>query len=212
MNLRALGFSLIIVAIVYANAIPYPFVQSDDFLIVASNQGIHSIAPLRFLSEPYWAGYKFAGIYRPFTILWFSIDYAIWHRWAPGFRLTNLLLHALNGWLVFLLASTMIGATGAWAAAAVYLIHPVHTEAVVGIVGRAELLAAAFFFGAWLLFRRGRVVSASALFLFSLLSKENAIVFPAIVALEIFLFNGGAKKLLETWRSVLALASVALAY
>src|SRR5438094_593396 len=211
-NLRVIAFSLLIVAIAYANAVPLPFVQSDDFLIVASNPGIRSIAPLRFLSEPYWSGYKFGGIYRPLTIFSFSIDWSLWHRWAPGFRLTNLLLHALNGWLVFLLASTMIGAPGAWAATAVYLVHPVHTEAVVGIVGRAELLAAAFFFGAWLLFRRGRVLPASILFLCSLLSKENAIVFPAVVGLEIWLLNGGSWRLLESWRTFLALAGVAATY
>ena len=109
MNPRVIVFSLLIVAIAYANAVPYPFVQSDDFLIVASNPGIRSITPLRFLSQPYWAGYKFGGIYRPLSILSFSIDYAIWHRWAPGYRLTNLLLHVLNGCLVFSLASMLIG-------------------------------------------------------------------------------------------------------
>jgi tetratricopeptide (TPR) repeat protein len=187
MNLRVIAFSLLIVAIAYANAVPGPFVQSDDFLIVAANQGIRSIAPLRFLSEPYWAGYKFGGIYRPLTIFSFSIDYAIWHRWAPGFRLTNLLLHALNGYLVFLLASILIGSTGAWAATTVYLLHPVHTEAIVGIVGRSELLAAAFFFAAWLMFRRGRNAWAAALFLLSLLSKENAIVLPAVLLMDMWL-------------------------
>src|SRR5438552_16426291 len=164
MNLRALGLGLILVGIVYANALPNPFVQSDDFLMVATNQGIRSIAPLRFLSEPYWAGYKFGGIYRPLTIFSFSVDYSIWHRWAPGFRLTNLLLHSLNGYFVFLLASMLLGTTGAWAAMVVYLLHPVHTEAIVGIVGRAELLAAAFLFAAWLMFRRGRIGWAAALF------------------------------------------------
>jgi len=210
-NLRALGFSLIIVAIVYANAVPNPFVQSDDFLIVAANQGIRSIAPLRFLAEPYWAGDKFGGIYRPMTILSFSVDYAIWHRWAPGFRLTNLLLHSLNGYLVFLLASTLIGATGAWAAMAVYLLHPVHTEAIVGIVGRAELLAAVFFFAAWLMFRRGRIAWSAAFFFLSLLSRENAIVFPAVAALDILLLDGGTKKLVAGWRRFVLLGAVGLA-
>ena len=98
MNLRVLAFSFLIVAICYANSVPLPFVQSDDWLIVAGNQGIRSIAPLRYLSEPYWAGYKFGGIYRPLTIFSFSIDYALWQRWAPGFRLTNLVLHARNCW------------------------------------------------------------------------------------------------------------------
>jgi hypothetical protein len=183
-------FSLLIVAVCYFNAVSLPFVQSDDFLIVATNQGIRSVAPLRFLGEPYWAGYKFGGIYRPLTILSFSIDYAIWHRWAPGYRLTNLLLHALNGCLVFLLTLPMIG-PGAWAATAVYLIHPVHTEAVVGIVGRAELLAAAFFFSAWLMFRRGQIILAGALFFLALLSKENAVILPAILLLDFFAARRG---------------------
>ena len=184
---RVIVFCLLSVAICYANAVPLPFVQPDDFLIVASNPEIRSIAPLHFLSQPYWAGYKFGGVYRPFTIFSFSLDYAVWHRWAPGYRLMNLALHALNGWLVFLLASLLIGSAGAWAATAVYLIHPVHTEAIVGIVGRGELLAAAFFFGAWLMFRRGHWFWAAMLFSFSLLSKENAIVLPAVLVLDAWL-------------------------
>jgi tetratricopeptide (TPR) repeat protein len=204
-------FSLFIVAICYWNAVPLPFVQSDDFLIVASNPGIRSVQPMRFLAEPYWAGYKFGGIYRPLSILSFSIEYPMWRRWAPGYRLTNLLLHTLNGCLVFLLALPLIG-PGAWAAAAVYLIHPVHTEAVVGIVGRSELLATAFFFTAWLMFRRGRVALAGGLFFFSLLSKENAIVFPAVMVLDVLLLNGGPKRLLNMWPRFVALGTVGLAY
>jgi tetratricopeptide (TPR) repeat protein len=211
-NLRVLAFCALIVAIAYANAAPLPFVQSDDYLIVASNQNIRSIAPLRFLSEPYWSGYKFGGIYRPLTILSFSIDYAIWHRWAPGFRLTNLLIHTLNGWFIFLLASELIGVAGAWAAAAVYLIHPVHTEAIVGIVGRAELQAAAFFFAAWLMFRRRRTLWAAVLFGLSVLSKENAIMFPAVVALDILVFDGGWKKLLAAWRRFIPLGVMGCGY
>jgi protein O-mannosyl-transferase len=186
-NLRVVLFCLLIVAIAYANAVPYPFVQADDFLIVAWNPGIHSITPLRFLSQPYWAGYKFGGVYRPLSIFSFSLDYAIWHNWAPGFRLTNLLIHVVNGCLVFSLASMLIGSPGAWAAAAVYLLHPVHTEAVVGIVGRSELLAAAFFFAAWLMFRKGRTGWAAAFFFLSLLSKESAIVLPAVLLLDMWL-------------------------
>ena len=209
--MKVFVFSLLIVAICYFNAVPLPFVQSDDFLIVASNPGIRSVAPMRFLLEPYWAGYKFGGIYRPLTLFSFSVDYAIWHRWAPGYRLTNLLLHILNGCLVFLLAAPLIG-PGAWAATAVYLFHPVHTEAIVGIVGRSDLLAAGFFFAAWLMFRRGRVVLAALLFFLSLLSKESAIVFPAVVALDILLLKGGPKKLLDGWPRFVGLAVILLAY
>src|SRR5260370_37150387 len=92
----------------------------------------------------------------------------------------------------------LMGSPGAWAATAVYLLQPVHTEAIVGIVGRSELLAATFFFAAWLMFRRGRIGWCAAVFLLSLLLKENAIVFPAFATLGILLLGCGPEKLLDT--------------
>src|SRR2546427_6458179 len=204
-----LAFCFIVVAVCYANSLPNPFIQ-DDKLIVLSNEAIRHIAPLRFLTEPYWPKYSLGGIYRPLTILTFSVDYAIWGRWAPGFRLTNLLLHALNGFLVFMLARALLkSAAAAYAAAAVYLVHPVHTDVVVGIVGRSELLAAGLFFTAWLLFRNGWTLCSAGVFFLSLLSKENAIMFPVIVALDIALFDRGVKKILLDWRRFLPLAIAA---
>jgi tetratricopeptide (TPR) repeat protein len=66
----------------------------------------------------------------------------------------------------------------------IYLAHPVHTEAVTSIVGRSELFAACFFLAAWLLFRRGHTVLPALLFFLALLSKENAIVLPAVLLLD----------------------------
>jgi 4-amino-4-deoxy-L-arabinose transferase-like glycosyltransferase len=65
----------------------------------------------------------------------------LWHRWPGGYRLTNWLLHAINGLLVFVLARWILqNITAASAASALYLAHPVHTEPVVGLAGRSELL------------------------------------------------------------------------
>jgi hypothetical protein len=71
--------------------------------------------------------------------------------------------------------------------AAVYLVHPVQTEAVVSIVGRSELLAAALFFTAWLAFRKGRTGWACIAYFLAALAKESAITFPAVAALDIAL-------------------------
>jgi tetratricopeptide (TPR) repeat protein len=210
--LRVLGFCLVVVGVCYANSITNPFLQ-DDLLIVSGNTEIRHIAPLHFIASPYSQDQRFAGTYRPLTILSFSLDYGIWKNSAAGFRVTNLLLHALNGFLLFMLARGLSGSTpAAWAAAAVYLVHPVHTEAVTGIVGRAELLAAAFLFTAWLLFRDGRTGWAAAAFFLGLLSKENAITFPAVAALEIVLLQGGFRKLLLSWRRFAALGLAGAAY
>src|SRR5207253_7281389 len=135
------------------------------------------------------------------------------HVWAPGFRLTNLLLHALNGWLVYLLVSGLLGSQlAALASAAVYLIHPVQTEAVVSIVGRAELLAAALFFTAWLAFRKGRTGWSAVAYFFATLAKESAITFPLIAVVEMALGEGGIQQVRESWRRFAFLATTGIGY
>src|SRR6476660_6713233 len=176
--------SLVIVCICYLNSLPNDFVF-DDAAIVVSNPVIRSISPIHFLKSSYWTQQQSEGIYRPFTVFSLSLDYALWHRWAPGFRLTNLALHAINGFLVFLLCSSLFGeGMVPVVAMLIYIVHPVHTEAVTSIVGRSELFSACFFMGAWLLFRNGRTIWSAVLFFLALLSKENAIVLPAILLLD----------------------------
>jgi protein O-mannosyl-transferase len=211
-SLRALVFCLLVVAVCYANSVTNAFIL-DDILIVAANERIRSIQPGQFLFQPYWQDQEHLGIYRPLTIFSFSIEYSVWGAWAPGFRLINLLLHALNGWLVFLLARGLLASPlAAWASAAVYLAHPVQTEAVVSIVGRSELLAAVFFFSAWLLFRNGRTAWACAAYFFAALAKESAITFPAIAALDMVLTEGSVRKAVLAWRKFAGLAGVGMAY
>ncbi len=183
-------FCLALVAICYANSLPNDLL-GDDHFIVGLNPAIRSISPRHFLSSPFWGKDSDFGIYRPLVVLSFSIEYAIWQLWTPGFRLVNLLLHALNGVLVFMVARSLLKSVpGAWAAAAVYLVHPVHTEAVVGIAGRSELLSATFFFLAWMMFRQNRPILCAVAFLLSLMSKENAICFPAVILLDTWLSRG----------------------
>src|SRR5437870_1993831 len=131
--------AVLTVAVCYANSLPNDFVF-DDGPIVGSNPAIRTIDPIQFFTSPYWAKQQYEGIYRPFTIFSLSVDYAIWKRWAPGFRITNLALHAINGFLVFLLCESLAGgAIVPLAAMLIFLVHPVHTEAVTSIVGRSEL-------------------------------------------------------------------------
>ena len=180
--------SCLLVAICYGNSLPNDFVF-DDAPIVSSNPVIRAISPIQFLKSSYWTQRQYAGIYRPFVILSLSVDYAMWKRWAPGFHLTNLAVHAINGFLVFVICESLLGpGIVSFVAMMVYVAHPVHVEAVTTIVGRSELFSACFFLAAWLLFRRGHSIFASSVFFLALLSKENAIVLPAVLALDMWLF------------------------
>jgi len=115
--------------------------------------------------------------------------------------------------LVFLLARSILRSELAgFAAAALYVVHPVHTEAVVSIVGRSELLAATLFFTAWLAFRQGRTWCAAAVYFMSLLAKESAITLPAIIAIEMFVGDDGVRRVRDSWKRLLVLGGAALGY
>jgi tetratricopeptide (TPR) repeat protein len=202
----------VIVGICYANSLPNGFIL-DDYHVVSVNPAIRTIAPLQFFKKPYWGTNRSAGIYRPLTIFSFALEYPLWRQWAGGYRLTNMLLHAINGVLVFVVLRVLLqSATAAGAASAIYLAHPVHTEPVVGLVGRSELLATLFFLVAWIFFRQRRTTLCSAAFLVSLLSKENAIAFPAVMMLDIFISEGSFRKVILQWRRLAAVTGVAVFY
>jgi protein O-mannosyl-transferase len=208
---RALILCAALAAVCYANSLPNAFIL-DDVLIVAANEHIRHIDPAHVWFQSYWGDLNHAGIYRPLTIFSFSLEYPIWHVWASGYRLTNVTLHALNGWLVFLLVDGLLASPpGALAAAAVYIIHPVQTEAVVSIVGRSELLAACLFFTALLLFRKGGTGWAALIYLLAALAKESAITFPAIAMLDLAL-AGGIRPMIHAWRRFAVLAGTGVAY
>lgn len=94
------------------------------------------------------------GSYRPLCVLTFRINY-----WASGFRpwsfhLVNVLLHMLNTGLVLSVARLLLPLKSASMAASLFAAHPVHTEAVSGIVGRADLLACFFYLLSFLCYTR----------------------------------------------------------
>jgi tetratricopeptide (TPR) repeat protein len=209
---RTLVLCLVLVAVCYANSIPNAFIL-DDILIVGANERIRHIDPLHLLFQSYWGDLNHAGIYRPLTIFTFSLEYPIWGVWAAGFRITNLLLHAVNGWLVFLLARGLLGSPmAALASAVVYIVHPIQTEAVVSIVGRSELLAAGLFFAAWLAFRKGRTWVSALVYFLAALAKESAITLPAVLLVEMALTEGGIRKVRESWHRFAVLGMTGMAY
>ena len=114
----------------------------------------------------------------------FGIDYAaarLTSRAALPFHLQNLLWHAAASAALFLVVLELFANPWlAFATAALFAAHPVHTEAVNGIVGRAELMAACLGVLALLGALRGRPMLAGLLLFMALLSKEQAIVIPLI--------------------------------
>jgi hypothetical protein len=92
----------------------------------------------------YWWPYGESGLYRPITTLTYLFNYSILGNGdqPAGYHWINFLLHAGNVLLVYALALRLMRKL--WPAvfvAAVWAVHPVLTESVTNMVGRADLLA-----------------------------------------------------------------------
>lgn len=194
----AIGLCIALAAAAYANALGNGFAY-DDTALVEKNPRVHSFDQVPALfAEPYWPGLyggEKTSLYRPLTLLTFTVDWTLWNGHPAGFHLTNLLLHALATGLLTLLLLRFAGPWGAGIGGAWFALHPVHTEAVANVVGRAELLAAVAVLGALLIVLRGErdaesrppaapaALGASALFAAALLTKESAVVLPLLLLL-----------------------------
>ncbi len=147
----ALFFGLLALSVaLYSSSLGNAFVL-DDGPAVVSNPNAHWPPDLAGIATTnYWGSpphYRDLTIYRPLTTLSFVlVDGVVEGDAAPAAqRAVNIGLHALASWLVALLILAWAGGLGAaWVAGVLFALHPVHSEAVLGVVSRAELLAAVF--------------------------------------------------------------------
>ncbi|MCS7079636.1 MAG: tetratricopeptide repeat protein [Chloracidobacterium sp.] len=193
--------------VVYANTLANDFAY-DDIPIIVNNPAVHEADWRAIWLHGYWSHITGGGgNYRPLTVTTFALDYWLWGLRPFGYHLTNVLLHAANvAWLFYLLRRYRVGAEIAGLTGLLFAVHPVHTEAVANVVGRAELLG--MFFGclmwwAWLkgASESGAVVwcwraGAATAYLAAVLSKENMIVLPAALLIAECL----AKRPYQSWR------------
>ena len=125
------------------------------------------------------------GHYWPLLYTTFWLEHKLWGFHPLGYHIVNLLLHFANTALLWRLL-LRLGVPGAWFAAAVFAVHPLHTESVAWIISRKDLLSALFYLSAffmWIRFvessRTRLYVAALSLFAAALLCKSIAITLPA---------------------------------
>ncbi|MFC1671801.1 tetratricopeptide repeat protein [Planctomycetota bacterium] len=198
-RIKTLHIFLIIAAIgiiVYANSFQNEFVWDDDYLVLYNTQvqdpSLKNALDL-FGHNLAKHGQDVTSFYRPIQELSYMMDFSIWGFEAVGYHLTSLLLHIGVAFVLFLIAAQLSKdrITGL-VASVLYLVHPLHTEAVTYIAGRADSLAALFALLAFYLYAMHRtletkpervtyVTLSSLSFVCALLSRENALILPALL-------------------------------
>ncbi len=143
---------------------------------------------------------------RPVSLLSFLIDDNSWPSSPESFKYTNILIHALNGCLVFWLQLLLLQQSPrqnfrekhfyiALVASLLWLLHPLFTSTVLYVVQRMAMLSATFVLAGLLshiLFRSliesrpkaayaGMTISLGFWGALSVLSKENGVLLPALI-------------------------------
>jgi hypothetical protein len=203
----------------YAEALEGTFCFHDEAVVLGNSdtQG----APLAGLLFHDYSGQELGGpssVYgwRPLSVLSFRLNFAVSGHQPSAFKATNITLHAIAACLIYLCSySLMSDCMPSWRSAAaprtlvhayavaaglLFSAHPIHTEAVVGVSGRSDVLWVVFLLPAFLLYRAATaatlqptessqrklgeafvgvwpaLLGAAAFFGLSLLSNEKAIL------------------------------------
>lgn len=184
-NLLVVGLGLAC-AVLYAPALGAYFI-SDDFGTVAflffNRNDLNQLPWFLFQSND-------GGIYfRPLGQLFYFIDWSLWGLNPFGYHLTNVIFHALNCILVYVLAARLSASRRVgFIAAILFAVMSVHSEAVAWIGARYDVICALFFLSSvlsFVLFRQRQIpkyyLVSLAMFLLALSSKEIAITLPFVL-------------------------------
>ncbi|MBI5049030.1 MAG: tetratricopeptide repeat protein [Deltaproteobacteria bacterium] len=178
---------------VYINSLSGDFIW-DDIEQIVENPVIKDIRNIpsfftsdlwRLVSNPTISSYY----YRPFFLLSLTVDYNLWGLNSIGYHITNLILHAIASFVVYLVGRRLLSNhIPAFIGSMLFAVHPIHVESVAWISGRTDPMAAVFFmlsFYLYMLFKDGKGIAMLILsimsYLFSLFSKEMAIMLPIVL-------------------------------
>jgi tetratricopeptide (TPR) repeat protein len=209
--------------ILYFSALSNPFVY-DDQSQIAKNPNIDSPrAVLVYFRQPSAFDQAFGpqpgSAYRPLFWLSLMIDNRISGRNPEFFHATNLLIHALNGILIFLIFRRWFTGLLPLMAALSWLSLPIHTEVVAWISGRAMSLATFFVLldvfcalkyaerRSWKYLLLMTLASSAAL-----LSHEAGIVGPPLAILTIIACSQPAHRWRSTINVIVAVLIPLIAY
>jgi tetratricopeptide (TPR) repeat protein len=188
---------LLITFFIYGNTLKNQLFFDDEELIYknAFTQNLKYI-PQYFTTNMVAGAGKVSNMYRPILITSFALDHALWGNTPLGYHLTNILLHAINGILIFVLMQILLrNSRISFLTSLLFIIHPIQTEAIAYASGRTDPLSTMWILASIITFFKAAekknsillYICSTGFFVCAVLSKETAIVTPFILLLCLYL-------------------------
>ena len=182
------AFFLIVSVFIFYPAFQSDFIPWDDKEYIVENKDIQSI---NFKNISAMFSNSYIGNYHPVTMLSYALDYLFFGEKSTGYHLHNLLLHFLNGILVFLLLKNICkNSLASFIGSVLFLVHPVQSETVMWVAERKNLLFAFYFLLSLLCYWKFSETTQKKyywltflFFVLSCLSKATAVTLPLILIL-----------------------------
>jgi tetratricopeptide (TPR) repeat protein len=184
-----MGALALLAVAVFSRTLGYGFVEFDDDIYVTGNPSIRLGLSLEGWRWAWTTMY--AAFWHPVTWLSLLADYQFHGLDGRYYHCTNVLLHALNGVLLFGLLNRMTDSVwrSAWVAA-VFAVHPLHVESVAWVAERKDVLSTCLGLGAMLAYVRlaqggsRRWLGLSLLlYVLSLAAKPMLVTLPLLLVL-----------------------------
>lgn len=197
-------FIVVISFMIYGNTISHDYVL-DDKMVISENDNVQrgfAAIPSLFTHTTDF-GYvdnKEGTAYRPLTQMSYAIEIGVFGLNPSVNHFFNVLYYTILCFLLYFLLSQYIfhhkHKLLSFMITTLFLIHPIHTEVVSNIKSRDEIFSMLFFVvSIVLLFKYNRtgkifiLVISALMYLSSLFSKENAIVFIVLIPLFLYFFQ-----------------------
>lgn len=156
----------------------------DDRIIILDK--IDSATPANLVDsfrQTYWKDYANTGIFRPLTTFWLTLQMVAFGPDSASFHIVGILIHTACTVLLFLILARLFSQFVALSAAILFALHPLHAEVLLTGIGQGDSLAALFVLGSIYAYMRDRLALSSVLFFCGLLTKESAVILPALALL-----------------------------
>ena len=116
----------------YGNVMNGPFIYDDLYMIVRNSQ-IQSLSHFSdYFTQSATEGFNYtSNLYRPLSNIVNAITYAVFEMNQAAYHIRNILIHIINGFLVFLLCNKLsFKRITSFVIAILFLAHPTQVESV----------------------------------------------------------------------------------